>query len=183
MKIPPTNIPPYESYPYENYPREDLPLGKLPPMKSAPHLNRTNERKNRMFCLEESRAIQHPCIMGLDTFFTEWKKSKNQPKAKIAKWHLLASCTSQGELKLGSQIIKFGKYVKLLNSQLSMHITLWILKKANSKMHALHVSTMNTLQICLIGTNLKALAVFSWLFICYFVAIFNQGGAKYRPFF
>ena len=38
-------------------------------------------------------------------------------KAKIAKWHLLASCTSQGELKLGSQIIKFGKYVKLLNSR------------------------------------------------------------------
>ena len=58
-------------------------------------------------------------------------------KAKIAKWHLLASCTSQGELKLGSQIIKFGKYVKLLNSQLSMHITLRILKKTNSKMRAL----------------------------------------------
>ena len=35
-------------------------------------------------------------------------------KAKIAKWHLLASCTSQGELKLGSQTIKFGKYLKLL---------------------------------------------------------------------
>ena len=120
-------------------------------------------------------------------------------KAKIAKWQLLASCTSQGELKLGSQIIKFGKYVKLLNSQLSMHITLWILKKANSKMHALgrsvtivyecgcvlaaHVSIMYTLQICLIGTNLKALAVFSLLFICYFVTIFNQGGTKYRPFF
>ena len=74
-------------------------------------------------------------ILGLDTFFTEWKKSKNRTKAKIAKWHLLASCTSQGELKLGSQIIKFGKYVKLLNSQLSMHSTLWILKKANSKMY------------------------------------------------
>ena len=44
-------------------------------------------------------------IPGLDTFFTEWKKSENRPKAKIAKWHLLASCTSQGELKLGSQII------------------------------------------------------------------------------
>ena len=42
-------------------------------------------------------------------------------EAKIAKCHLLASCTSQGKLKLGSQTIKFGKYVKLLNSQLSMH--------------------------------------------------------------
>ena len=116
-------------------------------------------------------AIQH-------TVFTEWKKSKNWTKAQIAKWHLLASCTSQGELKLGSQIIKFGKYVKLLNSQLSMHITLWILKKANSKMHALgrsvtivyecgcvlaaHVSIMYTLQICLIRTNLKALPRINW---------------------
>ena len=50
-------------------------------------------------------------------------KSKNRTKAKIAKWHLLASCTSERELKLGSQIIKFDKYVKLLNSQLSMHST------------------------------------------------------------
>ena len=69
-------------------------------------------------------------------------------------------------------------------------------KKANSKMHALgrsvaivyecgcvlaaHVSIMYTLQICLIGTNLKMLAVFSCLFICYFVVIFNQGSTKYR---
>ena len=74
--------------------------------------------------------------MGLDTFFTEWKKSKNRTKGKITKWRLLPSRTNQGELKLGSQIIKFGKYVKLLNSQLSLHITLWI-KKENSKMHAL----------------------------------------------
>ena len=54
-------------------------------------------------------------------------------KAKIAKWHLRTSCTSQGELKLGSQIIKFGKYVKLPNSQLSMHSTLWIFKKQTVK--------------------------------------------------
>ena len=112
-------------------------------------------------------------ILGLDTFFTEWKKSKNRTKAKIVKWHLLASCTSQGELKLGNQIIKFGKYVKLLNSQLSMHSTLWIFKKAKSKMYALrrsvaivyececvlaaHAPIMYILQICLIRTNLKAL--------------------------
>ena len=94
---------------------------------------------------------------------------------------------------------KIWQNVKVLNSQSSMDSTLWILKKANSKMHALgrsvaivyecgcvlaaHVSIMYTLQICLIGTNLKALAVFSWLFICYFVAIFNQGDTKYWPFF
>ena len=69
-------------------------------------------------------------------------------------------------------------------------------KKAKSKMHAVgrsvaiayecgcvlaaHVSIMYTLQICLIGV--KALAVFSFLFICYFVVIFKQGGTKYRPF-
>ena len=47
---------------------------------------------------------------------------------------------------------------------------------------AAHVSIMYTLQICLTGTNLKTLAVFSCLFICYFVVIFNQGGTKYRPF-
>ena len=64
-------------------------------------------------------------------------------------------------------------------------------KKANSKIYELgpkeaiaydcgcvlaaHVSIMCTLQICLIGTNLTTLAVFSCLFIYYFVLIFNQG--------
>ena len=48
---------------------------------------------------------------------------------------------------------------------------------------AAHVLIMYNLLICLIETNLKALAVFSCLFICYFVAIFNQGVTKYRPFF
>ena len=148
-KLPPENcplwiFPPMKARPYENYPQKFVPE-KISPWENYPQWNplptyksyKWKKQQNcKVFCLEESCAIQHPCIMGLDTFFTEWKKSKNQTKAKIAKWHLLASCKSQGELKLGSQIIKFGKYVKLLNSQLSMHITLWILKKANSKMHA-----------------------------------------------
>ena len=43
-------------------------------------------------------------ILGLDTFFTEWKKSKYRTKVKIAKWTLLANWTSQGELTLGNQI-------------------------------------------------------------------------------
>ena len=131
-------------------PPRTLPTRKLPPMKIPPHeipspiINHTNERKNKMtkvFALK--KAVQHYLlikitkvffdtqmisqkILGLDTFFTEWKKSENRTKAKFAKWDLLASCASQGELKLGSQTIKFGKYVKLLNSQLSLHITLWI---------------------------------------------------------
>ena len=111
---------------------------------SSPLINHTNKRKSKItkfFAFK--KAVQHNIlikitkvlfdtqmisqkILGLDTFFTEWKKSKNQTKAKIATWHLLASCKSQGELKLGSQIINFGKYVKLLNSQLSLHIHLWI---------------------------------------------------------
>ena len=205
------NIPPYGNCPCENYPQKfatekiaprenSYPPGKITPNEVPLSLiNHTNGRKNKItnvFVLK--KAVQYNIlikitkvlfdtqmisqkILGLNTFFTEWKKSKNRTKAKIAKWHLLASCTSQGELKLGSQIIKFGKYVKLLNSQLSMHITLWILKKANSKMHALgrsvtivyecgcvlaaHVSIMYTLQICLIRTNLKDLHVFLYVIL------------------
>ena len=143
-KVAPRKLPPMKARPYENYPQKFV-LEKISPWENYPQWNplpayksyKWKKQQNyKIFCLEESSAIQHPCIMGLDSFFTEWKKSKNRTKAQIVKWHLLASCTSQGELKLGSQIIKFGKYVKLLNSQLSMHITLWILKKANSKMHA-----------------------------------------------
>ena len=105
-------------------------------------MNNTNEGKNKItkfFALK--KAVQYNIlikitkvlfdiqmitqkILGLDTFFTEGQKSENQTKAKISKWHLRASCTSQGELKLDSQIIKFGKSMKLLNSQLSMHSTL-----------------------------------------------------------
>ena len=119
-------------------PDKIAPLGKIPPMKSPPPppplINHTNERKNKIikfFVLK--KAVQYNIlikitkvlfdiqmislkILGLDTFFTEWKKSKYRTKVKIVKWHLLARCTSQGELKLGSQIIKFGKHVKLLNS-------------------------------------------------------------------
>ena len=50
---------------------------------------------------------------------------------------------------------------------------------------AAQVSIMYTLQICLIRTNLKGIAVFSCLFLYYFVVIFNHGsnrGTKYRPF-
>ena len=128
-KITPQKLAPEKISSWENYPQ----WNPLPTYKSYKWKKQQNYI---IFCLEESCAIQHPYILGLDTFFTKWKKSKNQTKANIAKWHLLASCISQGELKLGSPIIKFGKYVKLLNSQLSMHITLWILKRANSKMHA-----------------------------------------------
>ena len=122
MKITPRHLPPRRFSPGKTTPNEIPPTYKSYKWKK--------QQNCKIFCLEESCAIQHPCMMGLDTFFTEWKKSKNRTKAQIAKWHLLASCTRQGELKLGGQIIKFSKYVKLLNSPLSIHITLWILKKS-----------------------------------------------------
>ena len=160
MNILPMKAPPLWKLPPRNFPSRKLSPGEITPNEiPSPLKNHTNERTNKItnfFALK--KAVQYNIlikitkvlfdtqmisqkILGLDTFFTEWKKSKNRTKAQIAKWHLLASCTSQGELKLGSQIIKFGKYGKLLNSQLSLHITLWILKKANSKMHALYCHT------------------------------------------
>ena len=121
---------------YWKLPRRIFSLRKLPPGKithneiPSPLINHTNERKNKItnvFALK--KAVQYNIlikttkvlfdtlmvsqkIQGIDTFFTEWKKSKNQLKAKIAKWHLLSTCTSQGELKLGRQIIKFDKMWK-----------------------------------------------------------------------
>ena len=117
VKTAPQNISPEKIAPWENYPQ----------WNPFPPINHTNERKNKItkfFALK--KAVQYNIlikitnvlfdtqmisqkILRLDTFFTEWKKSKNRTKARITKWHLLASCTSQGELKLGSQIIKFGK--------------------------------------------------------------------------
>ena len=132
-KYPLMNIPFYESSPLLKLRPRNLSLRKLPPGKINPNespsplINHINERKNKISkCFALKKAVQYNVlrkitkvifdtqmisqkILGLDTFFTEWKKSNNQTKVKITKWHLLASCTSQGELKLGSQIIKFGK--------------------------------------------------------------------------
>ena len=89
--------------------------------------NEKNERKNKVSNFFALKKVVQYNILTYWAYILSLqndKKSRNRTKAKIAKWNLLASCTSQGELKLGSQIIKFCKYVKLLNSQLSMHITL-----------------------------------------------------------
>ena len=123
-KLPPS--PPSESCPQENSPYENpIPLGKLPPMKSPMKAVQHSIFIKTTKVLFDTQKISQK-ILGLDTFFTEWKNSKSPRKAKIAKLHLLASCTSQGELKLGkTKTIKFGKYVKLLNSQWSLYITFW----------------------------------------------------------
>ena len=125
---------------YENFPPEKITSEEIP----IPLINHINERKSKIakfFALK--KALRHNIlikitkvlfdarmilqkILGLHTFFTEWKMSKNLTEAKITKWNLLVSCTTQGELKLGSRSIKFDKYMKLLNSQSSLHITLWI---------------------------------------------------------
>ena len=125
-KLPPMNIPTYESFPLWKLPprifppRKSPPPGKITPNEiPSPLINHTNERKNKIiefFVLK--KAVQYNIfikitkvlfdtqtisqkILDLDTFFTEWKKSKYRTKAKIAEWHLLASCTSQRELKIG----------------------------------------------------------------------------------
>ena len=158
-KLLPRNMAPMKIPPNECSLLLKLTPAKITPQKfarnyenrSSPLINHTNRKKykiTKFFALK--KAVQHNIlikitkvifdkqmisqrILGLDTFFTEWKKFKNQTKAKIAKWHLLASCTSQGELKLSDQTIKFCKYVKFLNSQLSLHIFLWIFKKETVK--------------------------------------------------
>ena len=134
-KLAPMKIPPYEYSPLWKLFPVKITLKKFASKKIAlyetpsPLINHTNKRKNKItifFALKN--AMQHNILIkitkvfldtqmisqkvrGLDTFLTEWKKSKDWTKAKIAKWPLLASCTSHGELILGSQTIKFGKYV------------------------------------------------------------------------
>ena len=127
-------VPPCENFAPEIFPRENCPLGKFPPHGKitlneipSPLINHTNEGKNKItkfFALKKGmqynilikttnvlfdKQMISQKILGLDTFFIEWIKSKNWTKVKIAKWHLLASFTSQGELKPDSQIKKFGK--------------------------------------------------------------------------
>ena len=91
----------------------------------------------RLFSLLVSEKLLPRKLAPMKILPYEYSPYESSPLWNLPPGKITPSCTSQGELKLGSQIIKFGKYVKLLNSQLSMHITLWILKKANSKMHAL----------------------------------------------
>ena len=186
-------IAPYESSSLWKLPPWNLPSGKITPNEiPSPLINHTNERKSKItkfFPLK--KAVQYNIlikitkvlfdtqmisqkILGLDTFFTEWKNSQVAFTCQLYK---------SRRTKTRQSNYKIWQNVKVLNSQLSMHSTLWILKKANSKMHALgrsvtivyecgrvlaaHLSIMHTLQIYLIGTNLKALAVFSWFFMLF----------------
>ena len=97
------NSPPYESSPCENYPppvsSRNLPPRKLAPMKILPWINYTNERKDKFTkFFDLKKAVQHNIlieitkalfdtqmisqkILGLDTFFTEWKKIERKRKS------------------------------------------------------------------------------------------------------
>ena len=103
MKITPQKFVPEKIAPWENYPPGKITPNEIP----SPLINHTNERKNKIiefFVLK--KAVQYNIfikitkvlfdtqtisqkILDLDTFFTEWKKSKYRTKFKIAKWHLL----------------------------------------------------------------------------------------------
>ena len=94
-------IAPYENTAYESSPplppefftRENCPLGNNPQWNPLPTYNSYKWKKKhnyKSFCLEESCAIQHPFdtqiisqkMLGLDTFFTEWKNAKIERKRK-----------------------------------------------------------------------------------------------------
>ena len=137
---------------------------------------------------EESRAIQYPYQnnqgplwypddltedTGLRYFLYRMKKIQKSTESENRQVAFTRQLYKSRRTKTRHSNYRIWQNVKVLNSQLSMHSTLWILKKANSKMHALgrsvtivyecgcvlaaHVSIMYTLQICLIRTNLKAL--------------------------
>ena len=187
-KYPPMKAPPCENYPPEFFPWENCPLWKFPSGKIAlneipsPLINHKNERKNKitkLFVLK--KTVQYNSlfdtqmisqkILGLDTFFTEWKKIQ-KPNESVTR-QVAFTCQLYKSRRTRQSNYKTWQTGETTNSQLSMHSTLWILKKANRKMHALgrsvtivydcwyvlaaHVSIMYTLQIRLIRTNLKAL--------------------------
>ena len=133
VKIIPHNISPEKIAPWENSP----PPGKITPNEiSSPLINHANERKNKItnFFLKkilikitnvlfDAQMILQK-ILGLDTSLQSEKKCKNWTKAKNRQvtftWQLYKTRktkTRQSNYKIW----------------LSMHSTLWILKKANSK--------------------------------------------------
>ena len=145
------------------------------------------KQNSKIFCLEESRAIQCPYQnnqgpfwytndltenTGLRYFLYRMKKIQKSSESENHQVAFTCQLYKSRRNKTRQSNYEIWQHVKVLNSKLSMHSTLWILKKANSKMHALcrsvtivyecgcvlaaHVSIMYTVQICLIRTNPKA---------------------------
>ena len=104
MNIPLWKFPPVKITPRNLPPRKLLPV-KIPTEKITPNeipfplIKHTNERKNKITKFFAKKAAQYNIlikitkvlfdtqmisqeILGLDTFFTEWKNSKNRTKWK-----------------------------------------------------------------------------------------------------
>ena len=121
MKAPPCENYPQKFSPEKIAPCENpLPLGKLPPMKSLPTYKSYKWKKKenyKIFCLEENSAIQHPYqnnqgpLWYIDDFtentglkYFIYRVKKIQKSNERENGQVAFTCTSQGKLKLGSQI-------------------------------------------------------------------------------
>ena len=177
VKITPQNFYPRKIAPWENYPQ----WNPLPTYKSYKWKKKQNYK---IFCLEESCATQYPYQnnqgplsytndltenTGLRYFLYRMKKIQKSTESKNRQVAFTCQLYKSRRTKTRQSNYKIWQNVKVLNSQLSMDSTLWILIKANSKMHALgrsvtiiyesgyvlaaHVSIMYTLQISLIKSR------------------------------
>ena len=144
-KLPPIKIPPYENSPLWKLPPLKIPPEKIAPYEIPPHeipsslTNHTNENKTKntkFFALK--KAVQHNILIkitcytddltenpGLRYFLYKMKKIRKSNESKNRQMAFTCQLHKSRRTKT-RQSIKFGKYVKLLNSQLSLHITLWI---------------------------------------------------------
>ena len=153
QKIAHEKIAPYENTPYEYPPLWKLPPQKFAPEKIAPYeippheipsplTKHTNESKikcTKFFAFK--KAVQHNILIktskvpfytdnltenpGLRYFLYRMKKIRKSNEGENRQMTFTCQLHKSGRTKT-RQLIKFGKYVKLVNSQLSLRITLWI---------------------------------------------------------
>ena len=141
-------IPPYESSPpvkitLQKFAPEKIASYEIPPHEiPSPLINHTNESKiknTKIFALK--KAVQHNILVkitkvpfytddltenpGLRYFLYRMKKIRKSNKSENRQMVFACQLHKSRRTKT-RQSIKFGKYVKLLNSQLSLHINLWI---------------------------------------------------------
>ena len=133
-KLSPMNITSYESSPWEYYP----PCNPLPTYKSYKW---KKKQIYKIFCLEESCATQHPYQnnqgplwytddltenTGLRHFLYRMKKIQNLNESENCQIAFTCQLYKLRGTKTKQSNYKISIYMKLLNSHLSLHITLWI---------------------------------------------------------
>ena len=136
-----------EFSPQENCPLWKSPHGEITPNEiPSPFINHTNERKNKItkcVCLEESCAIQYPYQNNQGPFWyiddtenTELryflyiiKKIQKSTESKNRRVAFTCQLYKSTRTKTRQSNYKIWQNVKVLNSQLSLHSTLWILKQ------------------------------------------------------